>query len=87
MKRCSFVSVMAQRSSSAPCFLPASSRQGPRPVHSIATSQLPMMCWIVYAESPQQLQGNADGYRAEIPPAFWSELQQQGLLRADAPVP
>ena len=39
------------------------------------------------AESPQQLQSNADGYRAEIPPAFWSELQQQGLLRADAPVP
>ncbi len=41
----------------------------------------------VGARSPEQVERNADLYRSGVPATVWSELQEQGLLRPDAPVP
>lgn len=39
------------------------------------------------AVTPYEVQRNADLMQVAIPPALWAELKQEGLLRADAPVP
>jgi D-threo-aldose 1-dehydrogenase len=39
------------------------------------------------ANSPGQVTSNMRLLNARIPPAFWSDLKSEGLLRADAPVP
>jgi D-threo-aldose 1-dehydrogenase len=39
------------------------------------------------ANSPGQVTSNTRLLSARIPPAFWSDLKSEGLLRADAPVP
>lgn len=41
----------------------------------------------VGARSPEQIERNADLYREAIAPELWRELQAEGLVRADAPVP
>jgi len=41
----------------------------------------------VGARSPEQIERNVDLYRSGVPATVWSELQEQGLLRPDAPVP
>ena len=41
----------------------------------------------VGARSPEQIERNIDLYRSGVPETVWSELQEQGLLRPDAPVP
>ena len=37
--------------------------------------------------SPEEARKSVDWMRAEIPPAFWSDLRAEGLVRADAPLP
>lgn len=39
------------------------------------------------ANSPEQVTGNLAMLRARIPPALWSDLKAEGLIRKDAPVP
>ena len=39
------------------------------------------------ADSPQQVEQNAQGYRAKIPPAFWQTLRTANLIDPVAPVP
>jgi D-threo-aldose 1-dehydrogenase len=39
------------------------------------------------ANSPEQVRANAALLGAPIPPALWSDLKSEGLLRPDAPVP
>jgi len=39
------------------------------------------------ANSPHQVSANMLLLRSRIPPALWSDLKSEGLLRADAPVP
>ena len=41
----------------------------------------------VGARSPEQIERNIDLYRSGVPISVWGELQEQGLLRPDAPVP
>jgi D-threo-aldose 1-dehydrogenase len=36
---------------------------------------------------PEHVTRNVASFRHPIPAAFWEELKQTGLLRADAPVP
>ena len=37
--------------------------------------------------APEQVKGNLDWMRVEIPADLWDELKEQGLLRPDAPTP
>jgi D-threo-aldose 1-dehydrogenase len=37
--------------------------------------------------APDQVKGNLDWMRVEIPAELWDELKDQGLLRPDAPTP
>jgi D-threo-aldose 1-dehydrogenase len=39
------------------------------------------------ANSPDQVTANLSLLKARIPPALWSDLKEQGLLRPGAPVP
>ena len=39
------------------------------------------------ANSPQQVEENLRNLQIDIPSQFWAELKEEGLLRADAPVP
>ena len=41
----------------------------------------------VGARSAEQMERNATLYREHIPPALWSELKAEGLIREEAPVP
>jgi D-threo-aldose 1-dehydrogenase len=41
----------------------------------------------VGARSPEQIERNVELYRSGVPATVWGELQEQGLLRPDAPVP
>jgi len=41
----------------------------------------------VGARSSEQIERNIGLYRAGVPATLWEELKEQGLLRADAPVP
>jgi D-threo-aldose 1-dehydrogenase len=41
----------------------------------------------VGARSAEQMERNATLYREQIPPALWSELKAEGLIREEAPVP
>ena len=41
----------------------------------------------VGARSPEQIERNTGLHRSGVPAAVWGELKEQGLLRADAPVP
>lgn len=38
-------------------------------------------------QRPEEVRRNAANLRVAIPPALWSDLKAEGLLRADAPVP
>lgn len=38
-------------------------------------------------QTAEEVRRNAEALRSEIPPAFWTDLKAEGLLRADAPVP
>jgi D-threo-aldose 1-dehydrogenase len=44
-------------------------------------------CVIPGLESPQRVSQAIQQYEASIPREFWADLRQQGLLRADAPIP
>jgi D-threo-aldose 1-dehydrogenase len=39
------------------------------------------------ANSPRQVQQNLDGFRSEIPKAFWDALRAEGLVHEQAPLP
>lgn len=39
------------------------------------------------ARSPEQVQANVASMAVAIPPEFWAELKQEGLIAADAPAP
>jgi len=39
------------------------------------------------ARTPEQVQANVTSMAVAIPPAFWAELKQAGLIEQDAPVP
>jgi D-threo-aldose 1-dehydrogenase len=41
----------------------------------------------VGARSPEQVERNVELHRSGVPATVWAELQDQGLLRPDAPVP
>lgn len=41
----------------------------------------------VGARSPRQIEGNVDAYRGGVRDSLWADLIEEGLLRADAPVP
>ena len=41
----------------------------------------------VGARSPEQIDRNIEMYRSGVPATVWDELNEQGLLRPDAPVP
>jgi D-threo-aldose 1-dehydrogenase len=41
----------------------------------------------VGSRSPEQIEGNVNSYLSPIPNDVWAELQDEGLLRPDAPVP
>ena len=49
--------------------------------HPLVTSVIPG------ANSPTQVSQNLDALKRTIPFAFWEELNDQGLVRADAPLP
>jgi D-threo-aldose 1-dehydrogenase len=42
---------------------------------------------VLGASTPDQVNANADRAAAPVPPALWTELIAEGLLRADTPVP
>jgi D-threo-aldose 1-dehydrogenase len=44
-------------------------------------------CVIPGGQRPAEVEANAAVLRASIPPALWSDLKAEGLMRADAPVP
>jgi D-threo-aldose 1-dehydrogenase len=41
----------------------------------------------VGSRSPEQIKGNINAYESVVPTAVWAQLKEEGLLRADAPVP
>jgi D-threo-aldose 1-dehydrogenase len=41
----------------------------------------------VGARSPQQIEGNVNYYREGVPDSLWVDLKDEGLVRAEAPVP
>ena len=49
--------------------------------HKLVASVIPGL------DSPQRVEQTLGFYAYEIPPALWQELQQQDLIRKDAPVP
>jgi D-threo-aldose 1-dehydrogenase len=37
--------------------------------------------------APEQVKGNLEWMRVEIPAGLWDELKEQGLVRPDTPTP
>jgi D-threo-aldose 1-dehydrogenase len=42
---------------------------------------------VVGARNEEQVLANASSIKATVPPAFWSEAKERGLIEKDAPVP
>ena len=60
--------------------LPAAALQFPL-AHPVVAAVIPGI------DSPARVQQTVEWYRTRIPTEFWNDLRQQGLLRADAPLP
>jgi D-threo-aldose 1-dehydrogenase len=60
--------------------LPAAALQFPL-AHPVVAAVIPGI------DSPLRVQQAVEWYRTVIPSEFWNDLCQQGLLRADAPLP
>jgi D-threo-aldose 1-dehydrogenase len=41
----------------------------------------------VGSRSPEQIEGNINAFESVVPTPVWAQLKEEGLLRADAPVP
>ena len=60
--------------------LPSAALQFPLGHPAVATIALGM-------RSPAEVAQNVETFAPRIPADFWTELKQEGLLRADAPTP